>query len=109
MQALLPNDRTFDPIDVAFNVAGSAAALALCNWYHKRMAERRRVRKYGAVPGDELRADDVELAGIGGVEGHGQELGVVEEEEEEDWDELDGGGGTRSGNAGTGNEAGVTV
>ena len=86
---MLPNDRAFDPLDVVANVVGSLAALGVCNWYHKRMAERRRVRKYGVVPGE-----DVEL---GGLDDGGQEVGVVmggeEEEEEEDWDELDGGGG----------------
>ena len=78
-------------MDVAFNVAGSVAALGVCNWYHKRMAERRRVRKYGVVPGE-----DVEL---GGMDGGGVGLGAVreEEEEEEDWDELDGGGGGGTG------------
>lgn len=83
LQALLPNGRDFDLLDVAANVAGSLAALALCSWYHRRMLERRRLRKYAAVPtaadaeggaGDE----DLELGegpGIGG--GHQHEEGVT--------------------------------
>lgn len=59
------------------------SALALCNWYHKRMLERKRAaRGYAAVAGE----DDVEL-------GEGiprQESGVVRptvDEELERWDE----------------------
>jgi len=81
LQGLLPNGRDFDPLDVAANVAGSLAALALCAWYHKRMLERKRLRKmgpngttveYDAVPGEDddrdgaPRDDDLELGeGIG--------------------------------------------
>jgi hypothetical protein len=55
LQALLPNDRDFDPYDILANVVGSAIALAACSWYHRRMLERRRRNKhYDAVPGDEL-------------------------------------------------------
>ncbi|KAJ8605070.1 hypothetical protein MRB53_041543 [Persea americana] len=67
-QAALPNDRDFDPYDILANVVGSALALFLCSWYHKRMLERRRKnRHYDIVPGEtdaELGDDpdrDVEL------------------------------------------------
>jgi hypothetical protein len=77
--------RDFDPYDVLANVLGSVSALVLCNWYHKRMLERKRAaRGYGAVAGDD--DIDVELGeGIGG-----QESGVVRptvDEELERWDE----------------------
>ncbi|KAL1899237.1 hypothetical protein Sste5346_003160 [Sporothrix stenoceras] len=54
LQALLPdNGRVFDAMDIVANVVGSVAALGLCSWYHKRMLERKRHRKYAAVPGEE--------------------------------------------------------
>lgn len=54
LQALLPNNgRVFDGMDIVANVLGSLAALGLCSWYHKRMLERKRHRKYTTVPGDE--------------------------------------------------------
>lgn len=60
-------------------------ALALCNWYHKRMLERKRAaRGYGAVLGDDDL--DVEL----GENVEDQETGVVRptvDEELERWDE----------------------
>ncbi|OAK95043.1 hypothetical protein IQ06DRAFT_259187 [Phaeosphaeriaceae sp. SRC1lsM3a] len=84
-QGLLPIHREFDYYDILANVLGSAAALALCNWYHKRMLERKRAaRGYGAVPGDDDL--DVEL----GENTDGQESGVVRptvEEELDRWDE----------------------
>ena len=70
---------------------GSLCAVALCNWYHKRMLERKRAaRGYAAVAGDDLDNVDIELGeGIGQ-----QESGVVGtsgtaavEEELENWDE----------------------
>jgi hypothetical protein len=77
--------RDFDYYDVLANVLGSMSALALCNWYHKRMLERKRAaRGYGAVPGDDDL--DVEL----GENVEGQETGVVRptvDEELERWDE----------------------
>ncbi len=78
--------RTFDPINIAANVAGSLAALGLCLLYHKRMLERKRRRKgYGVVPQDG--EEDLELAG--------QEVGVVEaHEDNEAWDDM---GGEESG------------
>ena len=93
VQGLLPNERLFDPFDIAANVLGSMAALALCAWYHRRMLERKRRRKlqgYGIVA-DGDGEEDIEL-GEGG--GGGQELGIVAEEEEDDggeaWDNMDG-------------------
>jgi hypothetical protein len=77
--------REFDYYDILANVLGSVSALALCNWYHKRMLERKRAaRGYGAVPGDDDL--DVEL----GENVEGQESGVVRptvDEELERWDE----------------------
>lgn len=49
LQAVLPNGRSFDFFDVVANIVGSLAGLALCSWYHKRMLERRRLRRYRAV------------------------------------------------------------
>ncbi|KAK5173163.1 uncharacterized protein LTR77_003285 [Saxophila tyrrhenica] len=78
VQALLPNDRLFDPYDVLANVVGSVPALLACSWYHKRMLERRRMSKhYDIVPGedqDELEDPerDVELGTV-----RDQETGVV--------------------------------
>ena len=51
LQAWIPdNGREFDPYDILANLLGSLLGLGLCGWYHKRMLERRRVRKYTAVP-----------------------------------------------------------
>ncbi|KAH6847312.1 hypothetical protein B0I37DRAFT_141859 [Chaetomium sp. MPI-CAGE-AT-0009] len=107
LQAVLPNGRSFDLFDVVANVVGVAAALALCSWYHRRMLERKRVRKYTAVPtgeGGEDGVEDLELGegpgiGGGGVSG-GHEEGVIGgsnavggqravtlEEEVDNWDE----------------------
>lgn len=79
LQALLPNDRDFDPFDILANVVGSGLALALCSWYHRRMLERRRRNKhYDAVPADE--EPDLELGeGVGLGQ---QETGRVEGEGE---------------------------
>lgn len=73
VQGLLPNERVFDVYDIAANVAGSLAALALSTWYHKRMLERKRAAKqYAIIPGDE--EQDLELGeGVGA-----QESGVIE-------------------------------
>ncbi|KAL2023711.1 hypothetical protein VTK56DRAFT_1425 [Thermocarpiscus australiensis] len=116
LQALLPNGRAFDFLDVVANLAGSLAGVGLCAWYHKRMLERRRRRKYTAVPttaaaaeGDGMeRGEDLELGegpGIGGtattttaatMEGHeegvmtGSDAGqraMTLEEEVDNWDE----------------------
>ena len=86
--------REFDPYDIAANVSGSLLAIALCNWYHKRMIERKRAaRGYNAVAGDDEL--DVEL----GENVAGQETGVVRstvddeldrwDENEEDWETTD--------------------
>ncbi|KAI7230416.1 hypothetical protein KC330_g6974 [Hortaea werneckii] len=87
VQAFLPNGRDFDPYDILANVVGSALALGLCSWYHKRMLERRRKNKHydivpgeeGDLEGDEGRERDVELGeGVGA--GHNlqeQETGTV--------------------------------
>ncbi|CRK15955.1 hypothetical protein BN1723_010864 [Verticillium longisporum] len=89
LQALLPNGRVFDMLDIAANVAGSLAGLGLCTWYHKRMIERRRAQRgYGAVAGEDD-GEDLEM-GVGGL----QEDGVVDaagarslEDEVDNWDE----------------------
>jgi VanZ family protein len=95
-QGLLPNDREFDPWDVAANVLGSLSALMLANIYAKRAAERRRRAKFAALLGE---GDaDVELGEGPGIRGDGDELGrmgqqetgVVTrtvEEELDNWDE----------------------
>jgi len=89
---VLPNGRNFDLYDIVANIVGSLSALAICSWYHKRMLERKRDRKYHLVSGEE---GDVELGeGSGGERGGdgGQESGVVDrgrtlEEEVDNWDE----------------------
>ena len=90
LQEVLPNGRQFDLLDIAANVVGSASALALCSWYHKRMLERRRRRKvqgYGIVPAGEGE-DDVEL----GLGSSAEEMGIAQGEEDDDgaeaWDEI---------------------
>jgi VanZ family protein len=89
LQELLPNGRAFDLLDIAANIVGSLAAVALSSWYHKRMLERKRAAKqYTVVPGEE--EADLELGeGVGE-----QESGVVAsgpvaslEEEVDNWDE----------------------
>jgi VanZ family protein len=91
LQAILPNGRVFDLYDIVANIVGSLAALALCSWYHKRMLERKRGRKYHLVSGED---GDVELGeSSGGDRGDdGQETGVVDrertlEDEVDNWDE----------------------
>ena len=86
LQGLLPNDRKFDPLDIAANLVGSLSALGLCTLYHKRMLDRRRAKKgYGVVP-QEGEEGDLEL-------GERQEEGIVEEQDEV-WDDM---GGEESG------------
>jgi hypothetical protein len=84
-------NRAFDPYDILANVLGSLLALGLCNFYHKRMLERKRAaRGYTAVAGDidEERSDldrDIELGEtVGDI---GQESGATVDEELERWDE----------------------
>ncbi|MCJ1233099.1 hypothetical protein MMC14_001054 [Varicellaria rhodocarpa] len=109
LQAFLPNGRQFDVLDIVANVVGSGAALGICTWYHRRMLERKRKRKFeeGYVPVDGEGEGDLELGEGGGI--GAQETGVIAgEEEEEDesgeaWDDIggeesgsgDGGGGER--------------
>lgn len=100
LQGFLPNGREFDFYDIIANVVGSLAALGICSWYHKRMLERKRLRKsYNAVPNNDGEDDvDIELGeGIMGT----QETGVTAEhsnggntkknltleEEVDNWDE----------------------
>ena len=101
VQGLLDNGRNFDPADIAANLLGSFLALALSQWYHKRMLERRRTAKlqgYGLVEGGVNGPEDLEL-GNGDLElGEGpgpavDESGIVAEEDEDEggaWDDLDG-------------------
>ncbi|TKA64864.1 hypothetical protein B0A55_10012 [Friedmanniomyces simplex] len=80
LQALLPNGRAFDPFDILANVVGSALALGLSSWYHKRMLERRRKNKhYDIVPGEEPGEDE----DVGGDGQRDVELGVVGSGEQE--------------------------
>jgi len=85
VQGLLPIHRDIDYYDIVANVLGSLIALGACNWYHKRMLERKRAaRGYTAVAGNEER--DIEL----GEHDQDQESGVVRptvEDELDRWDE----------------------
>lgn len=94
VQGFLPNGRNFDLNDIIANLIGSLIGLALCSWYHQRMLERKRQRRYSAVPGDE--PTDLEL----GEGPSGQEEGITGddtepvrtrtlEEEVDNWDEND--------------------
>jgi VanZ family protein len=94
VQGLLPNGRSFDPFDILANVVGSLGAVGLCSWYHRRMLERRRKARFGALADDED-PDDIEL-GLGTADGEAdgtnhlgpQETGVTTLEQEVDnWDE----------------------
>lgn len=96
LQGFLPNGRSFDLYDIVANVVGSVTGLALCSWYHQRMLERKRQRRYSAVPGDEPgdMGMDVELGE--GLSHSGQEEGILAagssrpttlEEEVDNWDE----------------------
>ncbi|KAF9891141.1 hypothetical protein FE257_005077 [Aspergillus nanangensis] len=93
LQGLLPNGRDFDPFDLLANLVGSLGAVGLCSWYHRRMLERRRKARFGAL-GDGA-DDDVELGvapshrGDAHADGLGpQESGVMTLEQEVDnWDE----------------------
>jgi len=109
LQAFLPNGRDFDLFDIAANVVGSLAALALSSWYHMRMLERKRLAKtYQAVPGDE--DADLELGeGIGAQESGttiadlpapqtlDEEVDNWDENVEDAWDEEEHATGTDSG------------
>ncbi len=98
LQALLPNGREFDLFDIVANVVGSLVGLGLCSLYHKRMLERKRLRKqYNAVPGEDGE-EDLELGeGIGGDHEEGimessggagaGETALSLEEEVDNWDE----------------------
>ncbi|KAK2871850.1 hypothetical protein FQN49_002761 [Arthroderma sp. PD_2] len=87
VQAFIPNGRSFDPFDILANLVGSLAAIGLCTWYHKRMLERKRKARYGALMGNG--DDDVELALANGS--GEQESGITNaqslEEEVDNWDE----------------------
>lgn len=99
LQGLLPNGRAFDPFDVLANIVGSLGAIGLCSWYHRRMLERRRKARFGALASAAAAGagdDDVELGlasgpGGGAHDGSGigpQESGVTTLEQEVDnWDE----------------------
>lgn len=107
-QALLPNDREFDPWDVLANVIGSLAALGLATSYHKRSLDRRRRAKYSVLSGQGLddADDDLELdeapglgssrhaaadeeAGIVSLDGPSANVNKTQtvEEELDNWDE----------------------
>ncbi|KAL1991403.1 hypothetical protein VTN49DRAFT_5395 [Thermomyces lanuginosus] len=88
LQALLPNGRSFDVFDVIANLIGSLGGIGLCGWYHRRMLERRRKARLGALAEDSAaQQDDIEL----GLNQNGmspQETGVTTLEHEVDnWDE----------------------
>ena len=86
------NGREFDIYDIVANCAGSGIAVLACTWYHKRMLERKRAKKYTAVPGDD---EELDLE-LGGGEDDAQETGVARppppqqrslEQEVDNWDE----------------------
>ncbi|KAI0974672.1 hypothetical protein F4678DRAFT_420477 [Xylaria arbuscula] len=91
LQGFLPNGRNFDLNDIIANIVGSLAGLGLCSWYHQRMLERKRQRRYTTVPGDE--PGDLELGeglghqeeGILGADVDGRATTL--EEEVDNWDE----------------------
>ncbi|EZF33279.1 VanZ domain-containing protein [Trichophyton interdigitale] len=87
VQSLIPNGRSFDPLDILANVVGSLGSIGLCTWYHKRMLERRRKARFGALVGNT--EEDVELGLANGTSE--QETGVTNaqslEEEVDNWDE----------------------
>ncbi|KAF1837932.1 hypothetical protein BDW02DRAFT_565436 [Decorospora gaudefroyi] len=86
VQGLLPIHRDFDFYDIIANVLGSSLALAICNWYHKRMLERKRAaRGYTAVAGDE--EQDIELGESANEQESGVERPATVDEELERWDE----------------------
>ncbi|OKL60551.1 hypothetical protein UA08_04067 [Talaromyces atroroseus] len=102
VQALLPNDRLFDPFDIVANIVGSVGAISICGWYHRRMLERRRKARFGSVEDDAAgepgNSDDIELGLSANGANHGhdndsmgpQETGVVAtnlEQEVDNWDE----------------------
>ncbi|ORY84450.1 hypothetical protein BCR37DRAFT_268197 [Protomyces lactucae-debilis] len=61
--------RTFDPLDIGANVAGSIVAISLDSWYHGRMLERKRIAKYANVP---LAGADEDQIGLEDVSGDDQ-------------------------------------
>lgn len=90
LQALVPNGRSFDPFDVLANIVGSLGAVGMCTWYHKRMMERKRKSRFGAML--DGNRDDVELGVTNGNGNIGeQETGTTRvrtlEEEVDNWDE----------------------
>jgi hypothetical protein len=96
LQGILTNDRVFDPFDILANIVGSSAAVGLCSWYHRRMMDRRRKTRFGALADGADADDDVELGGIRGASDdddhhlEGQETGVTTrslEHEVDNWDE----------------------
>ncbi|KAL8725924.1 MAG: hypothetical protein Q9166_007052 [cf. Caloplaca sp. 2 TL-2023] len=98
VELVLPNGRTFDPVNVAANILGSLFALTLCTLYHKRMLDRRRRRKgYGIVPQDG-EGQDLELG-----PGVGQEDDIVDVG---DGSSADGDGRMTPSSAGAGEEVG---
>lgn len=79
---MITNGRTFDLYDFVANIVGSFLALGLCTLYHKRMLDRRRIRKgYGILPPDGG-SEDVEL-GEGGDR-------VQDDGLDEIWEEMGG-------------------
>lgn len=92
LQGFLPNDREFDPYDIAANIVGSLGALALSTWYHTRMLDRKRqAKRYDIVPGEDL-DQDLELGeGVGAQESGTVNVAPVTsrsvEEEVDNWDE----------------------
>lgn len=84
-QLSLIQTRQFDPFHILANLIGSAGALILSTWYHKRMLERKRqARKYQPVPTGEDADTDADLGA--GEEMEDLEAGGVEEDENQEQD-----------------------
>ncbi|KAJ9487527.1 hypothetical protein VN97_g5785 [Penicillium thymicola] len=90
VQGFVPNGRDFDIFDIVANVVGSVGAVGLCNWYHRRMMERRRQSRYGMM---EEGTEDVELGGVENSRRDSETMGPQEsgvmslEQEVDNWDE----------------------
>lgn len=80
VQGWIPNGRDFDVFDVAANLVGGGVGLGVSMWYHKRMLERKRRRRYTAVPQEGVPQEDVDVElGEGGLSRteDGHEEGII--------------------------------
>ncbi|CAJ2509553.1 Uu.00g145790.m01.CDS01 [Anthostomella pinea] len=91
LQGFLPNGREFDLYDIVANVVGSVAGLGLCTWYHMRMLERKRERRYNPIAGEDEAdlelGEDLGQQEEGGMSAAGNERTTSLEQEVDNWDE----------------------